>query len=168
MGSERLPFCVYRTGTNMNTAVMNTYARLNVEFSHGEGPWLFDREGKAYLDGLSGIAVCGLGHAHPAVTAAIADQASKLLHVSNLFQSSLQTELASRLCRQAQMDKAFFCTSGAEANEAAIKLARLHGHRSGISSPAVIVMESAFHGRTMATLSASGSRKIQAGFEPLG
>ena len=151
----------------MNTAVMNTYARLNVEFSHGEGPWLFDREGKAYLDGLSGIAVCGLGHAHPAVTAAIADQASKLLHVSNLFQSSLQTELASRLCRQAQMDKAFFCNSGAEANEAAIKLARLHGHRSGISSPAVIVMESAFHGRTMATLSASGSRKIQAGFEPL-
>ncbi len=151
----------------MNTAVMNTYARLDIEFSHGEGPWLFDNQGNAYLDALSGIAVCGLGHAHPAVTAAIADQASKLLHVSNLFQSGLQTELASRLCQQAQMDKAFFCNSGAEANEAAIKLARLHGHRTGIDSPAVIVMESAFHGRTMATLSASGSRKIQAGFEPL-
>ncbi len=151
----------------MNTAVMDTYARLDIEFSHGEGPWLFDNQGNAYLDALSGIAVCGLGHAHPAVTAAISDQAGKLLHVSNLFQSSLQTELAKKLCQRAEMDKVFFCNSGAEANEAAIKLARLHGHKAGVSAPAIIVMEAAFHGRTMATLSASGNRKIQAGFEPL-
>ncbi len=151
----------------MNTAVMDTYARLDIEFSHGDGPWLYDTRGNTYLDALSGIAVCGLGHAHPAVTAAISDQAGKLLHVSNLFQSSLQTELAERLCQWAEMDKAFFCNSGAEANEAAIKLARLHGHKAGVSAPAIIAMESAFHGRTMATLSASGNRKIQAGFEPL-
>jgi acetylornithine aminotransferase len=151
----------------MPNAVMNTYARLPVEFSHGEGPWLYDTQGKQYLDALSGIAVCGLGHAHPAVTAAIADQAGKLLHVSNLFQIGLQTELGATLCRTADMDKVFFANSGAEANEAAIKLARLAGHKAGNTAPAIVVMESAFHGRTMATLSASGNRKIQAGFEPL-
>lgn len=151
----------------MESAVMNTYSRLGVEFSHGHGPWLYDTDGKQYLDALSGIAVCGLGHANEAITAAIADQAGKLLHASNLFQIGLQSELAEQLCRIADMDKVFFANSGAEANEAAIKLARLHGNKSGVQSPAIVVMESAFHGRTMATLSASGSRKIQAGFEPL-
>ena len=146
---------------------MNTYSRLGIEFSHGHGSWLVDTDGKQYLDALSGIAVCGLGHANEAVTAAICDQAGKLLHSSNLFQIGLQDELATTLCRIAAMDKAFFANSGAEANEAAIKLARLYGHKTGIKSPAIVVMESAFHGRTMATLSASGNRKIQAGFEPL-
>lgn len=146
---------------------MSTYAPLATEFTHGEGPWLIDREGRKYLDGLSGIAVCGLGHANPAITAAITDQAGKLLHISNLFHIATQETLARELCRVAGMDKVFFGNSGAEANEAAIKLARLYGNQRGINSPSIVVMESAFHGRTMATLSASGNRKIQAGFEPL-
>lgn len=146
---------------------MNTYARLPVSFVRGEGAWLFDDNGKRYLDGLSGIAVCGLGHAHPAVTRAICEQAGALLHVSNLFEIPHQRALGERLCELAGMDRAFFTNSGAEANEAAIKLARLAGSKRGIKTPTIIVMEAAFHGRTMATLTASGNRKIQAGFEPL-
>lgn len=146
---------------------MNTYARLAIEFSHGQGAWLYDTSGKRYLDALSGIAVCGLGYAHPAVTAAIADQASKLLHTSNLFEIGVQTDLATELCRISNMDKVFFANSGAEANEAAIKLARLYGNKAGLHAPTIVAMDSAFHGRTMATLSASGNKKIQAGFEPL-
>lgn len=147
--------------------VMNTYRRLPVEFTHGEGIWLHDSQGRRYFDALSGIAVCGLGHAHPAVTQAIRLQAEKLLHVSNLFQIPNQERLAERLCQVSGLDTVFFCNSGAEANEAAIKLARLHGHKRGIDTPAIVVMDGAFHGRTLATLSASGSRAIQAGFEPL-
>jgi acetylornithine aminotransferase len=148
-------------------SIMPTYKRLDVSFTHGEGCWLFDTKGRRYLDALSGIAVCGLGHAHPAVTEAITAQAGKLLHTSNLYGIPLQQELADRLTRAAGMDTVFFGNSGAEANEGAIKLARLFGHRKGIDKPAIIVMEGAFHGRTLATLSATGSRKVQAGFEPL-
>ena len=146
---------------------MNIFTALPVAFVRGEGAWLWDTQGKKYLDALAGIAVCGLGHAHPAITAALCDQAGKLLHTSNWYQIPLQEQLAERLCRLAGMDNAFFCNSGAEANEAAIKLARLHGHQRGILTPGIIVTEGSFHGRTLATLSASGSRKIQSGFEPL-
>jgi acetylornithine aminotransferase len=149
------------------SALMQTYARLPVTFSHGEGVYLFDTDGRRYLDGISGIAVNGLGHAHPAVTAAIREQADKLVHSSNLYRIAKQEQLASALTRVAGMDNCFFGNSGAEANEAAIKLARLHGHRQGIKKPAIVVLEGAFHGRTLATLSATGNRKIQAGFEPL-
>ncbi len=147
--------------------VMPTYGRKPVSFSHGEGVWLWDTQGKRYLDGLCGIAVTGLGHAHPKVSAAISAQAARLVHTSNLYQIPEQEQLAVRLCALASMDNVFFCNSGAEANEAAIKVARLYGHRKGISKPAIIVMEQSFHGRTMATLSATGNRKVQAGFEPL-
>jgi acetylornithine/N-succinyldiaminopimelate aminotransferase len=147
--------------------VMPTYGRKPVSFSHGEGVWLWDTQGKRYLDGLCGIAVTGLGHAHPKVSAAISAQAARLVHVSNLYQIPEQEQLAVRLCALASMDNVFFCNSGAEANETAIKVARLYGHRKGISKPAIIVMEQSFHGRTMATLSATGNRKVQAGFEPL-
>ena len=146
---------------------MPVFAPLPVAFTHGEGAWLWDTQGKKYLDALAGIAVCGLGHAHPAVTAALCDQAGKLLHTSNWYQIPLQEQLAERLCKLAGMDNAFFCNSGAEANEAAIKLARLYGHQRDILTPGIIVTEGSFHGRTLATLSASGNRKIQAGFEPL-
>ena len=145
-------------------AIMN---RLPVAFVRGEGAWLWDTHGKKYLDALGGIAVCGLGHAHPAVTQAISQQAGRLLHTSNWYQIPLQEDLAAKLCALAGMDNAFFCNSGAEANEAAIKLARLHGHQRKILSPSIIVMEGSFHGRTLATLSATGNRKVQAGFEPL-
>ncbi len=151
----------------MTSPVMDTYARLNVSFSHGEGIRLFDQNGKAYVDAISGIGVNGLGHAHPAVTSAISEQAGRLIHTSNLYQVELQSELAATLTRLAGMDNVFFGNSGAEANEAAIKLARLYGHQRGVKQPAIVVMENAFHGRTMATLSATGNRKIQAGFEPL-
>lgn len=147
--------------------LMNTYARLPLAFVRGEGVWLWDESGKRYLDALSGIAVCGLGHAHPRLTRALAEQAATLIHTSNLYRIPLQEALAARLCGISGMDRAFFCNSGAEANEAAIKLARLFGHRKGIDLPTVIVMERSFHGRTMATLTATGSRKVQAGFEPL-
>ncbi len=147
--------------------VMPTYGRQPVTFSHGEGAWLWDTNGKRYLDALCGIAVTGLGHAHPRITAALSEQAGRLIHSSNLYRIEAQERLAERLCTLAQMDNVFFCNSGAEANEAAIKLARLYGHRRGISKPSIIVMEQSFHGRTMATLSATGSRKVQAGFEPL-
>ncbi len=147
--------------------LMNTYARMSVAFEKGEGSWLYDTQGNKFLDALSGIAVCGLGHAHPAVTAAITDQASKLIHTSNLYTIPLQEQLADKLCAISGMDSVFFGNSGAEANEAAIKLARLYGHNKGIDNPAIIVMEQSFHGRTLATLSATGNRKVHAGFEPL-
>ena len=147
--------------------LMNTYARLPVAFSHGDGSWVTDTDGKVYLDALSGIAVSTLGHNHPLLVAAIAAQAGRLLHSSNLFRIPQQEQLADKLAALSGMDEVFFCNSGCEANEAAIKLARLYGHRQGVDSPATIVMERAFHGRTMATLSATGSRKAQAGFEPL-
>ena len=146
---------------------MPLFAALPVAFTHGQGAWLWDTQGKKYLDALAGIAVCGLGHAHPAVTAALCDQAGKLLHTSNWYEIPLQEQLAERLCKLAGMDNAFFCNSGAEANEAAIKLARLYGHQRDILTPGIIVTEGSFHGRTLATLSASGNRKIQSGFEPL-
>jgi acetylornithine aminotransferase len=151
----------------MSDALMQTYARLPVAFERGEGVWLWDTQGRRYLDALSGIAVCGLGHAHPSVTEALCAQAAQLLHTSNLYRVPAQEELARALCRVAGMDRAFFCNSGAEANEAAIKLARLHGHGRGLETPCVVVAESSFHGRTLATLSATGNRKVQAGFEPL-
>ncbi len=147
--------------------VMNTYARLPVAFSHGSGSRIFDTDGKEYLDALSGIAVSTLGHAHPKLVAAIAEQAGRLLHTSNLYGITGQEQLADKLCERSGMQEVFFCNSGCEANEAAIKLARFYGHKKGIESPTIIVMEKAFHGRTMATLSATGNRKAQAGFEPL-
>ncbi len=146
---------------------MNTYARLPVTFDRGEGAWLWDLDGSRYLDAVSGIAVCGLGHAHPAVTEALCGQAGRLVHTSNLYGVANQEALATRLTQLSGMDNVFFCNSGAEANEAAIKLARLYGHHKGVVQPAVIVMENSFHGRTLATLSATGNRKVQAGFEPL-
>ena len=149
------------------SALMQTYARLPVTFSHGEGVYVYDTEGRRYLDGISGIAVNGLGHAHPAVTAAIREQADKLVHTSNLYRIEAQEQLGTVLTQLAGMDNCFFGNSGAEANEAAIKLARLYGHNRGIKKPAIVVLEGAFHGRTLATLSATGNRKIQAGFEPL-
>lgn len=148
-------------------ALITSYSPMPITFTHGEGVWLYDEQGKAYLDGLSGIAVCGLGHAHPDVTKTIQEQAAKLLHTSNAFQIKEQELLAEKLTTMSGMEQVFFCNSGAEANEAAIKLSRLYGHKKGIETPSVIVMERAFHGRTMATLTASGSRKVQAGFEPL-
>jgi acetylornithine aminotransferase len=147
--------------------LMNTYARLPVAFERGEGVWLWDTNGKRYLDAVAGVAVNTLGHAHPALAAALCEQARTLVHTSNLYEIPLQEALAARLCALSGMDRAFFCNSGAEANEAAIKLARLYGHQKGIDLPTVLVMEKSFHGRTMATLTATGSRKVQAGFEPL-
>ncbi len=146
---------------------MNTYSRLPVLFTRGEGVWLWDDQEQRYLDALAGVAVCGLGHAHPKLTKAISDQAASLIHTSNIYRIGKQEQLAARLVELSGMDNAFFCNSGAEANEAAIKLARLYGHERGIDAPVIIVMERSFHGRTMATLTASGSRKVQAGFEPL-
>lgn len=147
--------------------LMNNYSRLPVTFTHGEGAWLWDTQGNQYLDALSGVAVNGLGHAHPALVKAISDQAAKLIHVSNYYHIAEQEALASELAAISGMDKVFFCNSGCEANEACIKLARLYGHNKGVQNPEIIVMERAFHGRTMATLSATGNRKAQAGFEPL-
>jgi acetylornithine/N-succinyldiaminopimelate aminotransferase len=151
----------------IDKALMNTYGDRSATLVKGEGCWLWDSAGKRYLDGLSGIAVCGLGHSHDSISAAIAEQASKLNHCSNFFDIPSQRELAEELCMVSGMDKVFFGNSGAEANEAAIKIARLYGHNRNIKTPTVIVMDNAFHGRTLATLSASGSRKVQAGFEPL-
>jgi len=148
-------------------ALMDTYARLPIAFSRGDGAYLWDMQGNKYLDALAGLAVTGLGHAHPKITAAIAEQAGRLMHTSNLYQIPLQEKLAERLTKIAGMDRVFFCNSGAEANEAAIKIARLYGHGRDINKPHVIAMEGSFHGRTMATLTATGNRKVQAGFEPL-
>ncbi len=149
------------------TAVMNTYGRLPVSFSHGKNVYLYDQEGHEYLDAISGIGVNALGHAHPAVTEAIKSQADLLIHTSNLYGIERQQKLAESLCAISGMESVFFSNSGAEANEAAIKIARLYGHNNGIDLPQIVVMDNAFHGRTMATLTASGNRKIQAGFEPL-
>jgi acetylornithine/N-succinyldiaminopimelate aminotransferase len=147
--------------------LMNTYGRLAVTFERGEGAWLWDTAGKRYLDALAGVAVCGLGHCHPTFTADLQKQVATLVHTSNIYHIGLQEKLADRLAALSGMDNVFFCNSGCEANEAAIKLARLFGHKKGIEAPAIIVLEHAFHGRTIATLSATGSRKVQAGFEPL-
>lgn len=151
----------------MTSHVMNTYARLPVTFSHGKGAWLWDESGKKYLDALAGIAVNGLGHGHPKLSAALADQASKLIHTSNIYGIRHQETLADRICALSGMDEVFFCSSGAEANEAALKLARFYGHQNGIAAGQTIVMENAWHGRTIATLAATGSKKAQAGFEPM-
>ncbi len=151
----------------MPNTLMTTYARQPVTFAKGSGCWLWDSDDNKYLDAVSGIAVCNLGHAHPAVTAALCEQAGTLVHTSNLYGIANQQILADRLTAISGMERAFFCNSGAEANEAAIKLARLYSHKKGIDTPTIIVMENSFHGRTLATLSATGNRKVQAGFEPL-
>jgi len=147
--------------------LMNTYARQPVAFVKGQGVWLWDEAGKKYLDALAGIAVNTLGHNHPRLVAALGEQVSRLIHSSNLFRIPLQEAAAERVCAITGLDEVFFCNSGCEANEAAIKIARKYGHERGIGEPAIIVMENSFHGRTLATLSATGSRKVQAGFEPL-
>ncbi|MGE5129507.1 MAG: aspartate aminotransferase family protein [Sphingomonadaceae bacterium] len=147
--------------------VMNTYARQPVAFVRGEGVWLWDESGKKYLDALAGIAVSTLGHAHPKLVRALAEQVGRVLHTSNLFRIPVQEAAADRIAEITGLDEVFFCNSGCEANEAAIKIARKYGHERGVQEPAIVVMENSFHGRTLATLSATGSRKVQAGFEPL-
>ncbi len=147
--------------------LMNTYSRLPVAFTHGQGCHLFDETGRSYLDALAGIAVNTLGHAHPRLVKALSDQTGRMMHVSNIYRIPEAEALSDRLAALAGMDEVFFCNSGCEANEAAIKLARYYGHGLEIAAPAIIVMEQAFHGRTLATLSATGNRKVQAGFEPL-
>jgi acetylornithine/N-succinyldiaminopimelate aminotransferase len=151
----------------MTNHLMNTYMRQPITFVKGEGVWLWDDKGEKYLDALAGVAVNGLGHAHPKLVKAISEQAAKLIHVSNIYNIAEQAALADKLCEISGMDKVFFCNSGCEANEASIKLARLFGHNKGIENPEIIVMDQSFHGRTLATLSATGNRKVQAGFEPL-
>jgi len=147
--------------------VMNTYARLPVAFVRGQGVWLYDEAGKQYLDALAGIAVNTLGYAHPRLVRALTEQIGRIIHTSNLFQIPLQEQAADRIAAITGLDEVFFCNSGLEANEAAIKVARKYGHDRGVAEPAIIVVEKAFHGRSLATLSATGSRKVQAGFEPL-
>lgn len=151
----------------MSQHLMNTYGRLPVTFTKGQGVWLWDDQGNKYLDALAGIAVTGLGHSHPEFVKAIQAQASTLIHVSNVYQITEQAQLADKIADISGMDKVFFCNSGCEANEAQIKLARLYAHNKGIANPEIIVMDKSFHGRTLATLSATGNRKVQAGFEPL-
>ncbi len=151
----------------MTSPLMPTYARLPITFASGEGIYLQDEQGRRYLDAIAGIGVNNLGHCHPAVTKAVVDQAQTLVHTSNIYGIGLQQTLAEKLCALSCMESVFFSNSGAEANEAAIKLARLYGHQRGVERPTIIVMENAFHGRTLATLTATGNRKIQAGFEPL-
>lgn len=147
--------------------LMSAYGRLPVSMTRGDGVHLWDDQGREYLDALSGIAVCGLGHANKAMATALSDQVSSLLHISNLYREPTQEALGERLCKVAGMDKAFFCNSGAEANEACIKIARLHGHAKNIQTPTIVVTDTAFHGRTLATIAATGNEKIQAGFGPL-
>ncbi|MBK1651594.1 aspartate aminotransferase family protein [Halorhodospira halochloris] len=151
----------------MMQALIPTYKRLPVAFTHGDGSWLYDDHGRAYLDGIAGIAVCVLGHSHPGVAAAIAEQARTLVHTSNLYRIPLQERLAERLCQLSGLDAAFFCNSGAEANEAAIKLARSHAQQRGITEPQIVVTEGAFHGRTLGALAATGNPQAQQGFAPL-
>jgi acetylornithine/N-succinyldiaminopimelate aminotransferase len=153
--------------TTLSSAIMPTYGRLDVAFTEGKGAWLTDTDGKKYLDALSGISVCNLGHTHPEVTRAICEQAATLVHTSNIYQIPLQAQLAEKLAQLSGMEQVFFGNSGAEANEAAIKIARKYGHSKGIDKPVIIVMEGSFHGRTMATLTATGNAKVQVGFEPL-
>lgn len=147
--------------------LMNTYARQPVAFSHGDGPWLYDTDGRRYLDCLAGIAVNTLGHNHPKLVAALREQVARIIHSSNLFEVPLQTQLGAKLVELSGMTNVFFCNSGLEANEAALKIARKYGHARGIDRPEVVVYERAFHGRSIATLSATGSEKVQKGFEPL-
>ena len=149
------------------SSLMPTYARQPIAFVRGRGSWLYTADGTAYLDALTGIAVCGLGHAHPSVAAAIADQAATLVHTSNLFEVPWQEAAGRLLCDVGGMQQCFFANSGAEANEAAIKLARMHGYKKDFQAPKIIVMEKSFHGRTLATLSATGNEKVQKGFYPL-
>ncbi len=151
----------------MSSHLMPTYKSLPISLSRGDGIYVWDNEGKQYLDALSGISVTSLGHNHPAVTHAITEQASKILHTSNIYHIENQSKLADKLCNVSGMEQVFFGNSGAEANEAAIKIARLYGHQKGVEKPEIVVMQNSFHGRTMATLSATGNRKVQAGFEPL-
>ena len=151
----------------MSDTLMQTYTRQPVAFVKGEGAWLFDENGEKYLDALAGVAVNGLGHGHPKLAKALCEQAGRLIHTSNIYRILEQERLADHLCKLSGLERVFFCNSGAEANEAAIKIARLYGHNKGIENPAIVVMEKSFHGRTMATLSATGNRKVQAGFEPL-
>ena len=151
----------------MPEAIMATYKRLDVAFESGEGAWLVDSRGERYLDALSGIAVCGLGHAHPGIADVLARQARRLIHTSNLYRIPLQEELAGRLAGISGMDRVFFCNSGAEANEAAIKICRKFARHKQVEEPVIIVMEGSFHGRTMATLSATGKPEVRAGFDPL-
>ena len=146
---------------------MGNYNPLSVEFDKGIGSWLIDMHGERYLDALSGIAVCGLGHSHPSISKVIAEQSANLIHTSNIYRIPLQEKLAEKLVSHSGMDNVFFCNSGAEANEAAIKLARLHAHKQKITNPVILVMHNSFHGRTMATISATGSSKAHQGFEPL-
>ena len=160
-----MAFCFY--GGARMSHLMNTYARLPVAFTRGEGVWLWDAQGKRYLDALAGVAVNSVGHSHPKLVAALRDQVGKLIHTSNIYHIDAQEKLADKITQLSGMDSVFFCNSGAEANEAAIKIARYYGHKKNIESPAVVVLEKSFHGRTLATLSATGSRKVQAGFEPL-
>ena len=151
----------------MTNNVMNTYGRLDIAFEKGEGSYLWDSKGEKYLDALGGIAVCALGHAHPQISKAISEQAQTLMHTSNLYRIPVQEKLATQLCELSGLESVFFSNSGAEANEAAIKIARLFGHNKNIAEPTIIVTEGSFHGRTLATLSATGNRKVHAGFEPL-
>jgi acetylornithine aminotransferase len=147
--------------------LMNTYARQPVAFTHGDGPWLYDTEGRRYLDCLAGIAVNTLGHNHPKLVAALREQVARIIHSSNLFEVPLQTELGAKLVELSGMTNVFFCSTGLEANEAALKIARKYGHERGIALPEIVVYERAFHGRSIATLSATGNEKVQKGFEPL-
>ncbi len=147
--------------------LMNTYARLPVAFTHGKGAWLTDEDGHEYLDALAGIAVNGLGHAHPKLTAALAEQAGRLIHTSNIYRIREQEALADRICALTGLDEVFFANSGSEANEGALKLVRMYGHKHGKPEAQTIVMEHAWHGRTLATLAATGSEKARKGFEPL-
>ncbi len=148
-------------------SLMNTYGTRTLTLTRGQGSRVWDDQGKSYLDAISGIAVCGLGHAHPALTKALSEQAGSLLHVSNLYNIPQQQKLADLLIQHSGMERAFFSNSGAEANEAAIKIARKYGNEKGVRNPSIIVMSNSFHGRTLATLSATGNTKVQIGFEPL-
>ena len=158
---------VFTTPTRPMPHVLNTYGRLPIALSHGQGCWLWDTQGRKYLDGLGGIAVNTLGHAHPKLVPALQDQVARLIHTSNYYEIPLQEQLAAKLCEISGLSGAFFCNSGLEANEAALKIARKYGHDRGIDFPEVIVYERAFHGRSIATLSATGNPKVQAGFGPL-
>lgn len=151
----------------MSQSVMSTYQRMDVGFVSGQGPWLVDERGERYLDALSGIAVCGLGHAHPRIAQVVAEQAARLVHTSNLYRIPLQEKLAQRLVGVAGLERAFFCNSGAEANEAAIKICRKFAHQKRLENPVIVVMDGSFHGRTLATLSATGNPKAREGFAPL-
>lgn len=151
----------------MSQSIMSTYQRLDVGFVSGQGPWLVDERGERYLDALSGIAVCGLGHAHPRIAQVVAEQAARLVHTSNLYRIPLQEKLARRLTGIAGLERAFFCNSGAEANEAAIKICRKLAHQKRLENPVIVVMDGGFHGRTLSTLSATGNPKAREGFAPL-